>query len=186
VITHAPKLAGQLLSIDGKSIRCTAVGGNTSAQNFACLVSVYGQQAGVVQMQLMYNAKISEIEVAKQLLTRVHQAPVLAQSLQVGFSLDALHAQVDTLSLMHAQNQHYIVGLKANQKILYQQMQHLFATALPLSQAQGETEKTHGRTVDPHRLGVCGSNNDPQPLGNRRHHARHLGQPHRHSCRSTV
>lgn len=147
VITHAPKLAGQLLSIDGKSIRCTAVGGNTSAQNFACLVSVYGQQAGVVQMQLMYNAKISEIEVAKQLLTRVHQAPVLAQSFQVGFSLDALHAQVDTLSLMHTQNQHYIVGLKANQKTLFQQMQHLLATALPLSQAQGETEKTHGRTV---------------------------------------
>jgi predicted transposase YbfD/YdcC len=77
----------------------------------------------------------------------VHQTPALAQSLQLGFSLDALHAQVETLSLMQAQQQHYIVGLKANQKTLYQQMQHLFATAVPLSQATSDWEKAHGRMV---------------------------------------
>ena len=42
VSAHAPELSGQLLSIDGKSIRCTSSGGNTSAQTFTCLVSVYG------------------------------------------------------------------------------------------------------------------------------------------------
>lgn len=147
VLAHAPDLAGQLLSIDGKSIRCTSTGGNTSAQNFACLVSVYGRSVGVVQMALMDNAKVSEILVAKRLLTAVHQAPTLAQSLDLGFSLDALHAQVQTLELLHTQRQQYIVGLKANQKTLHQQMQHLFATATPLSDATQAVERRHGRQV---------------------------------------
>jgi DDE_Tnp_1-associated len=147
VLTHAPDLAGQLLSIDGKSIRCTATGGNTSAQNFACLVSVYGQSVGVVQMALMDNANVSEIAVAKRLLTAVHQAPTLAQTLDIGFSLDALHAQVKTLELLHTQRQQYIVGLQANQKTLYPQMQHLFATATPLTEATQAPEQTHGRRV---------------------------------------
>jgi predicted transposase YbfD/YdcC len=147
VVTHAPDLSGQLLSIDGKSIRCTSSGGNTSAQNFACLVSVDGQSVGVVQMALMDNAKVSEIGVAKRLLTAVYQAPTLAQSLDIGFSLDALHAQVKTLELMHTQQQQYIVGLKTNQKTLYQQMQHLFASAIPLSEATQALERRHGRQV---------------------------------------
>ncbi len=56
-LLHAPALAGLLWSIDGKSIKCTAVGGNTHAQNFASLVSVYGQSVGVVRLELMSNAK---------------------------------------------------------------------------------------------------------------------------------
>lgn len=147
VLTHAPELAGQLLSIDGKSIRCTSTGGNTHEQNFASLVSVYGSSVGVVQLALLDNAKVSEIAIAKQLLTTVHQAPTLAQSLNLGFSLDALHAQVDTLNLLQKQHQHYIVGLKANQKNLYRQMQNLLVTADPLTQTTQAPERTHGRQV---------------------------------------
>ena len=147
VSAHAPELLGQLLSIDGKSIRCTSSGGNTSAQTFACLVSVYGQSGGVVQMALMDNAEVSEIAVAKRLLKRVHQAPPLAQSLNVGFSLDALRAQVGTLELLQAQHQRYIVGLKANQKNLYQQMHQLLTSATRLSEATQALERTHGRAV---------------------------------------
>ena len=117
-VLHAPPLKGLLWSIDGKSIKCTSVGGNTSEQNFAALVSVYGQQAGVVHLELMYNRKESEIGVAKRLLEAVTSAPSLAQSLPGGFSLDALHAQVDTLELLEARHCHYLVGLKANQKRL--------------------------------------------------------------------
>lgn len=42
-ILHASKLAGLLWSVDGKSIKCTSVGGNSSQQDFAVLVSLYGQ-----------------------------------------------------------------------------------------------------------------------------------------------
>jgi len=143
-ILHAPELAGRLWSVDGKSIKCTAVGGHSSAQDFACLVSVYGHTAGVVRLELMYNAQASEIEVAKRLLVAVTRAPMLAQSLPVGFSLDALHAQVDTLTLLDSRQCPYLVGLKANQKKLYEQMHHLRQFATPLSQAT-DTETRHGR-----------------------------------------
>ena len=36
-----PVLLNRLLSIDGKSIKCTSSGGNTTEQNFTSLVSVY-------------------------------------------------------------------------------------------------------------------------------------------------
>lgn len=144
VLLHAPQLAGLLWSIDGKSIKCTSVGGNTSEQNFAALVSVYGQQAGVVQLELMYNRKESEIGVAKRLLEAVTSAPSLAQSLPGGFSLDALHAQVDTLELLESRHSHYLVGLKANQNRLYRQVQRLVQQACALSQANHH-ETLHGR-----------------------------------------
>lgn len=143
-ILHAPELAGRLWSIDGKSIKCTSVGGNGSEQDFACLVSVYGQAVGVVRLELMYNAQESEIEVAKRLISAVTGAPSLAQSLPLNFSLDALHAQVGTLELLTARQCHYLVGLKANQKKLHQQMQALLHQASPLSQAT-HAETVHGR-----------------------------------------
>lgn len=143
-ICHAPDLAGQLWSIDGKSIKCTSVGGNTAQQDFATLVSVYGAEAGVIQLELMYNAQISEVEVAKRLLNRVTRHPSLAHSLPGGFSLEALHAQADTLSLLAASQCHYVVGLKANQKKLWRQAQQLVDTTAPLSEATHQ-EKKHGR-----------------------------------------
>ncbi len=143
-LLHAPALAGLLWSIDGKSIKCTAVGGNTREQNFATLVSVYGQSVGVVRLELMYNAKESEIGVAKRLLSVVTSAPTLAQSLPVSFSLDALHAQVETLALVASRQCHYLVGLKANQKNLYEQMRTLLTDATPLSQIT-HSETLHGR-----------------------------------------
>lgn len=143
-ILHAPELAGLVWSIDGKSIKCTATGGNSAAQNFACLVSVYGKSVGVVQLELMYNAKASEIAVARRLVERITQAPSLAQSLPLTFSLDALHAQVDTLALLSTRQCRYFIGLKANQKKLFEQMQSLLTQSTPLSEAT-HSETLHGR-----------------------------------------
>jgi len=84
------------------------------------------------------------VEVAKRLLKRVTRNPSLAQSLPGGFSLDALHAQADTLSSLAASQCHYVVGLKANQKKLWRQAQQLVKTTIPLTQATHQ-EKTHGR-----------------------------------------
>jgi predicted transposase YbfD/YdcC len=143
-ILHPPASPGRLQSIDGKSIKCTSVGGNTSEQNFATLVSVYGQEVGVVRLELMYNAQASEIEVAKRLIHAVTSPSDLAQSWPLCLSLDALHAQTDTLALIASRQCHYLVGLKANQKKLYHQMQQLMQQDAPLSQAT-HTETLHGR-----------------------------------------
>jgi len=91
----------------------------------------------------MFNAKQSEIEAAKHLLQAVTSSSALKPSLPGGFSLDALHAQVDTLTLLESQHRHYLVGLKANQKKLHQQMQRLQQSS-PLSQVH-HAEILHGR-----------------------------------------
>jgi hypothetical protein len=74
-LCHAPQWTELNWAIDGKSIRCTSRGGQTAAQDFACLVSVYGPQAGVVQLALMFNRRESEIAVAKRLVQSVTVAP---------------------------------------------------------------------------------------------------------------
>jgi predicted transposase YbfD/YdcC len=144
-ITHAPEYLG-FFSVDGKSIKCTSSSGEQAGHDFASLVSVYNQSAGVIRLALMYNQKTSEIGVAKRLITEVVSAPELAASLPIGFSLDALHTQVDTLALLHQQDACYLIGLKANQLSLYQTVKRLTTQAQPLSVAT-EQDNTHGRQV---------------------------------------
>jgi predicted transposase YbfD/YdcC len=144
-ITHAPEYLGQL-STDGKSIKCTSSGGQSSDQNFATLVSVYSQDAGVVQLELMFNKKVSEIDVARRLLETVVTTPALASACPVCFTLDALHAQVPTLTLLEQHQSPYLIGLKANQQKLYQQAQQILQQAIPLS-VSSDLDQTHSRTI---------------------------------------
>ena len=138
---NLPENCGRLMA---KVFDATSVGGNTSQQDFAMLVSVYGQEAGVVQIELMYNAKINEVAVAQRSIKRVTGHSNLAQSLPGGFSLDALHSRTETLSLLESRHCHYIVGLKRNQKNLYQQAEQLTLTMVPLSEST-HIEQNHGR-----------------------------------------
>lgn len=143
---YAPEWLGQL-SVDGKSIKCTSTGGNTAEQDFASLVSVYGQDVGVVRLELMFNKHVSEIAVAQQLLHQVVSAPELADTWPVCcVSLDALHTQVDTLTLLERSQTPYLVGLKANQPTLYALAQQLYEHTIPIDIVT-EYDPTHGRQV---------------------------------------
>lgn len=83
---------GELMAIDGKSIRSTLVGGNSSYQNFVSMVSVYSHQQGwVVRHQVMENKYQSEIEVVEQLVQEL-------AGCQVVVTVDALHCQKKHLS----------------------------------------------------------------------------------------
>jgi DDE_Tnp_1-associated len=111
-----PVLLSRLLSLDGKSIKCTSSGGNTSCQNFTSLVSVYDDEsAGVVQIQIMENKKQSEIGVAQNLISELASLP----SGQT-FSLDALHTQTATVAAIAASGHHCPTAVKQNQPTLYQ------------------------------------------------------------------
>ncbi len=144
-MANAPEWLGQL-SVDGKSIKCTSTGGNSADQDFASLVSVYGQQVGVVRLELMFNKKVSEISVAQRLLQAVVSAPEMAHTLPVCVSLDALHTQVDTLTLLENAQTPYLVGLKANQPKLYAQAQQLYEQTIPIDIVT-EYDATHRRQV---------------------------------------
>lgn len=139
---HAPDLAGRVLAIAGKSIRCTSSGGHSAMQDFVSLVSVYGHEdEGVVQLQLMHNKQVSEIEVAKHL---IQQLPTSSGASCL--TLDALHAQTETVNLLQQHHQDFVIGLKPNQPTLYRTAEdlHRYATALSVAT---ETEQCHGRAV---------------------------------------
>jgi predicted transposase YbfD/YdcC len=138
-----PVLLNRLLSIDGKSIKCTSIGGNTSQQNFTSVVSVYDDQvAGVVQLQIMQNKKESEIGVAQNLISELAGLP----SGQT-FSLDALHTQTATVQAIAAAGHHCLIAVKQNQPTLYRTIELTAQTQTALSHASS-LDSSHGRIVE--------------------------------------
>jgi Transposase DDE domain len=124
-------LLNRLLSLDGKSIKCTSSGGNSSQQNFTSLVSVYDDQAaGVVQLQIMQNQKTSEIGVAQQLISDLAQLP----SGQI-LSLDALHTQTATVAAIADSGHDYLITVKRNQPTLYRAIESTAQTQSAISHA---------------------------------------------------
>ena len=82
-----PIAPGELMAIDGKSIKSTSVGGNSSYQNFVSLVSVYSHERGwVVRHKVMENQHRSEIEVVEELVKELWGS-------QIVITADALHCQ---------------------------------------------------------------------------------------------
>jgi predicted transposase YbfD/YdcC len=138
-----PLLLNRLLSIDGKSIKCTSSGGNTISQNFTSLVSVYDDEmAGVVQIQIMQNKKQSEIGVAQNLISELASLP----SGQI-FSLDALHTQTATVEAIAAAGHHCLIAVKQNQPTLYRTIKSTAQTQTAISHAS-VLDRSHGRLVE--------------------------------------
>jgi DDE_Tnp_1-associated len=89
-----PITLGELMAIDGKSIKSTCVGGNDSYQNFVSLVSVYSHEQGwVVRHQALENKYQSEIEVVEALVKELWNMKVI-------ITMDALHCQKKTMQLI--------------------------------------------------------------------------------------
>jgi predicted transposase YbfD/YdcC len=138
-----PLLLNRLLSIDGKSIKCTSTGGNTNNQNFTSVVSVYDDRtAGVVQIQIMENKKQSEIGVAQNLISDLADLP----SGQT-FSLDALHTQTATLPAIAAAGHHCLIAVKQNQPTLYRTIESTAQAQTAISHVSA-LDTSHGRTVE--------------------------------------
>jgi predicted transposase YbfD/YdcC len=138
-----PLLLNRLLSIDGKSIKCTVAGGNTSSQNFTSIVSVYDDEsAGVVQIQIMENKQQSEIGVAQNLISELASLP----SGQT-FSLDALHTQTATVQAITAAGHHCLIAVKQNQLTLYRTIELTTQTQMAISYAS-VLDDSHGRSVE--------------------------------------
>lgn len=136
-----PEQIGALLSMDGKSIRCTSTGGNSQEQNFVSFVSLYGQQVGVVRLLMMENKKCSEIHVAQDLIAQLPALP-LGQCL----SFDALHTTQATVKAVNAAEQDYLLALKSNRAETYAAVETLTQTTPALASAT-EPDNSHGRSV---------------------------------------
>ena len=135
-----PSALGELMAIDGKSIKSTSVGGNSSYQNFVSLVSVYSHARGwVVRHKVMENQERSEIQVVEELVQE------LAGS-QVVITADALQAQKKTIQLIIDGGNDYIITLKKNQSTLFKVAQKLVPTEAA-SDTDQTSERLHGRTT---------------------------------------
>jgi len=128
------------MAIDGKSIKSTSVGGNSSYQNFVSLVSAYSHDHGwVVRHKVMENQQRSEIEVVEELVQQ------LAGS-QVVITADALHMQKKTVQLIIDGGNDYIITIKKNQSSLFKLAQKLVKSVGALDSTQ-TSERLHGRTT---------------------------------------
>lgn len=135
-----PITVGELMAIDGKSIKSTCDGGNSSYQNFVNLVSVYSHKQGwVVRHQAIENKYKSEIEAVSDLVKELAET-------QVVITMDALHCQKKTMQLIIEGNNNYIVTIKKNQLNLFKTAQKLVSSG-ELKDEYQEHERLHGRTT---------------------------------------
>lgn len=103
-------------SLDGKAIGGTVKNSHNCHQQFTSLVSVFSSK----RQQVLATGKVelgkkSEIATVKQLIEMLDLKGVI-------FSLDALHCQKDTVKTIAKSKNHYVVGVKGNQKNLHKQI----------------------------------------------------------------
>jgi hypothetical protein len=83
-------LADSFLALDGKVVKSSVHGGNTSFQNFISIVSAFGHQSGMTYgMQSFENGKSGEIQALRDLVVNLGLKDKV-------FTMDALHTQKNT------------------------------------------------------------------------------------------
>lgn len=85
---YLPDIAtDEFIALDGKAVRATTSGGNTSKQNFVSVVNAFGHKSGVVYgMQPFENGKSREGQALHDLVEKLGIKEVV-------FTIDALHTQ---------------------------------------------------------------------------------------------
>nr|WP_078508973.1 ISAs1 family transposase [Streptomyces zinciresistens] len=119
------------IAIDGKTVR-EARGGGSAAPH---LVAALAHGSGAVLGQAAVSEKSNEIPAARQLLHLLDLDGVVV-------TMDALHTQHDTATLVTRAGGDYVLTVKANQKSLYTQLKALPWTSIP---AVTRTDRGHGR-----------------------------------------
>ena len=101
-----------IISIDGKAIRGTVKNSQTDFQNFTSLVSVFASK----RKQVLTTAKIETKK--ENEIPKVQELLEMLDLKDVTFTLDALHCQKKTIKAIKKSKNHYIIGVKNNQKKL--------------------------------------------------------------------
>ena len=128
------------VSIDGKSLNSTVVNYHSEDQNFVSIVSRFSQATGwVLQVEQFTNKSGSEIEQVREMIRRCTDTNQL-------ITLDALHCEKATLSLIKETGNDYLIPVKKNQKNLYKHLESVSQSHLRESSYK-ELDKSHGRTI---------------------------------------
>lgn len=107
---------GDILSLDGKSIRGTVTNPNNSLQNFTSIVSVfYQKKKQILCLERMETKKSSEISVVQELIKILDLEGVT-------LTMDSLHCQKKTVKSIIENKNNYLIQVKGNQKKLYEDL----------------------------------------------------------------
>ena len=130
-----PPLAGQLIPIDGKSVR----GSHGGDVNMAHLVSAWHSSAGLVLGQVKTATKSNEITAIPALLEALD---IKSATITIG----VMGCQREIVQKIVSKQVNYIVVLKNNQPSLAQAVEALFACMLTLVCARGGCGNTSPST----------------------------------------
>jgi len=119
------------VAIDGKTLR------GTPGEKQAVVFAISHQRRTLLAQGPMEGSKASEITVVRTLL---QESGLEAHKV----TLDAHHCNPTTTAQIHQSGGQYVIQVKQNQPILFQQCQDLAATATPWM-VHTESEKGHGR-----------------------------------------
>ncbi|MFJ3933450.1 ISAs1 family transposase [Streptomyces sp. NPDC090029] len=130
--TRTALVAGRrVIAIDGKTVR-GARGGSSQAPH---LVAALAHGSGAVLGQVAVREKSNEIPAARDLLAALDLDGVV-------ITMDAMHTQHDTATLVTKAGGDYVPTVKANQKSLFAQLKALPWTSVPTAT---RTDRGHGR-----------------------------------------
>ena len=138
--TQYGSMADDYISMDGKCIKSSVQGGNTSAQNFISVVSAFGHDSKMAYgMKSFENKKSGEVAVVQSLITDL-------KITDKTITLDALHCKKKTLALILGLSCHFLVQIKGNCRRLWTTMALYCAFHRPISTFEYYEEK-HGNLV---------------------------------------
>lgn len=107
----------KIISIDGKTIRSTEKM-KSYAQSLQILTA-YATERGICIEQLPLHDKTNEIPVAQEMIELLNLKNAIV-------TMDALHCQKKTVEKIISKKGNYIIGLKQNQKNLYEQIDLMY------------------------------------------------------------
>jgi predicted transposase YbfD/YdcC len=130
---------GEVVAIDGKTVRRSfdKAGGKAAIH----MVNAWASSNGLALGQLKTEEKSNEIEAVPRLLDCLALSGCIV-------TLDAMGAQKDTVAAIVEKGADYVVALKDNQPLLYEDAKKLFDEAVAEDKADDfveDTDKGHGR-----------------------------------------
>jgi predicted transposase YbfD/YdcC len=135
-------IEGEIIAIDGKTLRRSHDKNNN--QKAIVMVSAWAQQQGLVLGQRKVDSKSNEITAIPELLRVLYLKGAIV-------TIDAIGCQKEIVSTILEKEANYLITVKKNQRLLYEEIEALFKQALKTEWAGGEhsqcklKQAEHGR-----------------------------------------
>jgi len=139
IMRECAREMGEIVAVDGKAIRSTAKKGKKSRA--LQIITAYLTQSGVILGQEMLEEKTNEIPVFQAMLGYMDIKGKI-------ITADSLHCQRETCKQIIEHKGNYVIGLKKNQKTMYEEIELFINDAIngdEIEIYEGKIEKNGSR-----------------------------------------